>query len=570
MTHSSRVTLFACVLGLLALEACSAIVQPDTTRLGGDDAQIVGIDASVSRDDAGPRPDTGPRADAALDTGLVPPEDAGPVCPPSCDDGVPCTDDACVDGICVHATNDALCAPGQHCTPLAGCASDLCTRDAECDDANACNGLERCVPGTPGADAHGCVAGTTLDCNDGASCTDDRCEPATGCVHERHDERCNDGVACTADRCTGTSGPTGCEFVPESTRCADPCRVGSRCTMTGCVDEGPLDADRDGYPAMQVGSTACTGGTDCDDTNPAVHPGAPEICGNGRDDDCDPRTPDACAGTPGDTCANPIEIPLTSTSGGSSTGSVTVSFGALANDYATRCGGSSGRDAIYTFLVSSTSDVTIETTGAVDTILAAAFSCDVGAFRESCNDDRDFGLDRTSRIWLHPVPVASGAPVRVYVLVDRYDGDATGTATLQVTTRPVAPNVCPGSGGAPRPLDISGGGTVLGLITGGLSAQQGSCRFGVDTWPEAIVRIEETDRQLERLTLTGVDFDPYLYVRQGGCAPSASEVGCALAMERTATLTDTGMTATGRSDVFYVFLDGPPITGGAYRLEFNP
>ncbi len=41
----------------------------------------------------------------------------------------------------------------------------------------------------------------------------------------------------------------------------------------------PVDADGDGY-------TTCGG--DCDDTNPAIHPGAPEIC-NGIDDTCDGR-----------------------------------------------------------------------------------------------------------------------------------------------------------------------------------------------------------------------------------------------------------------------------------------
>ncbi len=54
------------------------------------------------------------------------------------------------------------------------------------------------------------------------------------------------------------------------------------CLVPDALIDATLDRDGDGHYAL-----GADGGDDCDDSRAAAHPGAPEVCGNAADDDCD-------------------------------------------------------------------------------------------------------------------------------------------------------------------------------------------------------------------------------------------------------------------------------------------
>jgi len=179
-----------------------------------------------------------------------------------CDDGNPCTDDACDPGIgCTHTNNTA-----------------------SCDDSNACTPTDTCSGGT-------CVGSGALACNDGNACTDDACSPATGCVYTNDDTNtcsdnnlctptdtcsngscvgsgtlaCNDGNVCTDDACTPT---TGCTHVNNTISCNDnnACTTTSACSGGSCIGSGTLNCD-DGNVCT---NDACTPSSGCTHVNNTI------------------------------------------------------------------------------------------------------------------------------------------------------------------------------------------------------------------------------------------------------------------------------------------------------------
>ena len=190
--------------------------------------------------------------------------------------------------------------------------------DGDGDGVSECAG--DCVPTDasihPGADEL-CDA-ADLNC-DG--------DPIAGAVDQTtfHADADGDGYGSPIFTTTACTAPTG--YVEDDTDCSDldasvypgapeECDgVDDDCDTT--IDEDAIDAltwwlddDSDGYGDSDFTEEACsqpTGyvdpaeGDDCDDADPAVNPGADELC-NGIDDDCDGNA-DAGALGLGETCA---------------------------------------------------------------------------------------------------------------------------------------------------------------------------------------------------------------------------------------------------------------------------
>jgi hypothetical protein len=249
-----------------------------------------------------------------------------PAAPGQCDDGNPCTvGDLCQDGLCQGTSVPCDCQADADCTDLedqnqcngslicdtlvlpykcnvdpatiitcpepdgihafclqAKCAPDsgLCSfiPDHEallCDNGNACTVTDKCSAGV-------CDSGIEVQCNDGNPCTDDTCNPDTGCVFENNELTCNDGDVCTtADLCLDgqcTGGPV--LMCDDSNACNG---LESCDSAIGCVPGVALVCD-DGNP--------CNGLEICDPTEGCV--GGPALeCDDGNlctDDICNPVT----------------------------------------------------------------------------------------------------------------------------------------------------------------------------------------------------------------------------------------------------------------------------------------
>jgi hypothetical protein len=208
-------------------------------------------------------------------------------CAVSCDDGSACTNDSCAAGSCTHGsvvcTGSDQCHSAGTCDPATGVCSSTARPDGTaCSDGNACTTVDVCNGGS-------CVGSTPPNCNDGNVCTDDACNPASGCFNTNNSAACNDGNACTTvDVC---AGGTCVGSTPPN------CNDGNVCTddacnpAAGCINTNNTASCSDGN-ACTTGDV-CHGGT--------CLGGPPPDCNDGNlctTDSCDPST-GLCSNTAG-------------------------------------------------------------------------------------------------------------------------------------------------------------------------------------------------------------------------------------------------------------------------------
>lgn len=121
-----------------------------------------------------------------------------------CDDGNPCTDDACVDFTCTHEFNTAPCEDGDPVTAGDRCAGGVCVPGLPCGDGVCARPEETCA--TCPADCGGPCPATETLCTNG---WDDDLDGATDCG----DEDCRFDAACLPpNACAVVDATIGCGY----------------------------------------------------------------------------------------------------------------------------------------------------------------------------------------------------------------------------------------------------------------------------------------------------------------------------------------------------------------------
>jgi hypothetical protein len=201
----------------------------------------------------------------------------------SCNDGLFCTaGDSCVNGACIGTANPCAGPDGDgNCAESCNESNDTCTAadpvGSACTDGSACTSFDVCSNGT-------CVGGSTVSCDDSNPCTEDSCNPVTGCVNTPYGG-CNlpNGSPCIAN---GMCSKGNCE-------CADAACSSKVCSAVDCDCKYNANGDgtcnsgflNDGVddPDDTCGAQTCCGDNNCGGTSNLCNIADGALCNTNQD-----------------------------------------------------------------------------------------------------------------------------------------------------------------------------------------------------------------------------------------------------------------------------------------------
>ncbi len=278
-------------------------------------ATFLVLAAGCSTEDAADPPDPvdvpAPPEDVQEDTAPVadtpaPPEDS-PAPGPQCQTNADCADKVQVSGPC----EIAVCVAGQSV-----CDTQAVVDGTPCDDDDACTLEDTCLAGA-------CASSLALGCDDHNPCTDDQCDPSTGCTVTNNTAPCDDSLACTTtDLCVDGAcvgeGDCGCTADSDCAQDDDLCNGTTVCDLSAtpatcvvapdsvitCETDAPCAVSTCNPQTGECESSPAEDGTSCDDATACT---TEDVCTGGACagvtktcDDGNECTTDAC--DPGSGC----------------------------------------------------------------------------------------------------------------------------------------------------------------------------------------------------------------------------------------------------------------------------
>ncbi len=457
-----------------------------------------------------------------------------------------------------------------------------CSTDGDCDDSDACNGVETCAQGI-------CASGEPIKCDDGVDCTRDTCDPTDGaCVILPDHSRCPAGDLCRgADGCV--PGPScdddagcddgihcnGVETCDTAFGClagdVPSCDDGTECTVDRCDVQRDACGSVPDHAACDDGES-CNGAEECEPNEGCVAKDIPDC------DDGVACTRDTCRDG-GDAC---VQVPDDGRcdDGDACNGSETC-------DAEDGCGAGIALDCDDG--IACTVDDCDAVLGCVHAPLDAL--CSDGVF---CNGPEDCALGVGCVAALPPAcgdadacttdSCDEGLDRCVHPIVD-VDGDGHGSLgcggddcdDADASVHPGAPEICDGVSNdcdalvdegcvtndvCADAIDMGGGGTFVGT-TAGTANDYDSCGATSDG-PDVVYRFTLAAREIVYLDTFGSDYDTILSIRDGcagtevvgGCDDDACGFESQIAMELAA-------------GTYYVVVDGWDGDAGDFFLHYR-